>query len=637
MRFYRLRKSKWYGQVLCLVFGSLIALISNTCKVYGIIIHDLKTSMFNDDSALAYIYGIGALGYCLLPSGLLFSKYGSPKGVLLYGLLVTLLGYFSLVVSHIGCLSYMENLNSDLSKTYWAILLYGLSIALILQGGISLNLGALWTSLVCWPTCHSGLVTSIQLTFYSLGGFIMAEIYHDFFLLDGYIWPFYICYSSITLIFGSIGIYFIVLTEKNIKCQNKMASDNEYRVTIDNISDIRIEKKEQIEQDTVSDIKGNNFTNTISESEISIDNSFSEINDVSYINDIDRTKSLEFNNEEDVNNKLNDMINNSNLKNENMISSLLKNINSEIYYDFTHSDDLCATCSSTLFPTDNNKYDEKKGEDLLAMNSRYSNKSDIIDEKLRVIESSNELDILDNLSSNSNISNLYITDCENTLYRLKQKLHLLLKLETISLIGMYLFTISTGQFFGAFLQTFTFYYVPGLSHNAAVRVTQILTIVELIIRILVGFISDILEKHGILKRSTQTIILIFTMTFSLVLIKYLQPVWIVVVLGVGISYAGLYSVAPAYIRKIYSETDFAFINSFCYSMVIPGNLILSFILANMPSKYTAALQIVGFLSILPAVLMIIFKIDEIRSNNIKKKGIIEKDYNIEVDNKKNTR
>ncbi|EEA05855.1 uncharacterized protein CMU_016040 [Cryptosporidium muris RN66] len=633
MKFCRLRKSSLYNQVLCLVFGSLIALISNTCKVYGIIIHDLKISMFNDDSALAYIYGIGALGYCLLPSGLLFSKYGSPKGVLLYGLLVTLLGYFSLVVSHIGCLSYMENLNSDLSKTYWAILLYGLSIALILQGGISLNLGALWTNLVCWPTCHSGLVTSVQLTLYSLGGFIMAEIYHDFFLLDGYIWPFYICYSSITLIFGSIGIYFIVLTEKNIRCQNKMTSDNEYRVTIDNISNIKMEKKEQIEQDTVSDIKGDNFTNTISESEISIDNSFSEIN-VSYINDINRTKSLEFNNEEDLNNKLDNMINNSNLKNGNMIPSLLKNINSEIYYDFTHNDDLCDTCSSTLYPTDNNKYDEKKGNNLLVMNS---NKSDIIDEKLRVIESFNELNISDNLSSNSNISNLYITDCGDTLHGLKQKLHLLLKLETVSLIGMYLFTISTGQFFGAFLQTFTFYYVPGLSHNTAVRITQILTVVELIVRILVGFISDILEKHDMLKRSTQTIILILTMTFSLVLIKYLQPVWIVVVFGVGVSYAGLYSIAPAYIRAIYSETDFAFINSFCYSMVIPGNLILSFILANMPSKYTATLQIVGFLSILPAVLMIMFKIDEIRSNNIKRKSIIEKDYNIEVENKKNTR
>ncbi|EAK88184.1 hypothetical protein [Cryptosporidium parvum Iowa II] len=213
--------------LLLLTFGSLISLISNTSKIYSIIIEDLKKNIFKEETILSYIYSISIIGFCIIPSGILFSKPNASRNVLLYGILITLFGYISLYVTQKICIYYMMvNVLNDLSNSIIFTFLYGISFALILQGGVTLNLGSLWINLLYWPIKYSGLITSIQFTIYSIGGLSLSEIYRLCFLESGSIRHFFLTCFFISLLIGFSSIYMIINIEKKILLNNQQVFEN---------------------------------------------------------------------------------------------------------------------------------------------------------------------------------------------------------------------------------------------------------------------------------------------------------------------------------------------------------------------------------------------------------------------------
>ncbi|OII71246.1 uncharacterized protein cubi_01721 [Cryptosporidium ubiquitum] len=536
--------------LLLLTFGSLISLISNTSKIYSIIIEDLKKNVFKEETILSYIYSISIIGFCIIPSGIIFSRPNASRNVLLYGILVTLFGYISLYITQKICIYYMTvNSLSDLSNSILFVFLYGISFALILQGGVTLNLGSLWINLLYWPIKYSGLITSIQFTIYSIGGLSLSEIYRLCFLESGSIRHFFLTCFFISLLIGFFSIYMIINIEKRIKLNREVIEHEKSEEENNNtniIDDNDVDKKFNNEDcDSLL---------TREETKVEKNIEFEENNNINEIFMSNNNYFDEYNKDENINNQsvLNKMINyNSNGSIKNLIIKNDNNIN----------DDIALSPTIHIEKTDMLLENQKK-------NGKYKQIKTSIIHFLKLISN----------------------------------------LETISLIFVYLFTISTGQFFGTFIQRFSIYYIPDITKEKSIRMIQILTVIELFVRVISGYLSDLLANNRMMYKSTQTITLTLIMSLSLLLINYLKSYWLVVIFGVGFSYAGMYSIAPSYIRSLFSPTEFALVNSFCYSMVIPGNLILSLVLANTPQKYTTSLQIIGYLSLIPLSIMIAYKI-----------------------------
>ncbi|KAH7649536.1 hypothetical protein FG379_001162 [Cryptosporidium bovis] len=557
--------------LLLLVFGSTISLISNTSKIYSIIIEDLKKKVFKQETILSYIYSISIIGFCIIPSGVIFSKPNASRNVLLYGITITLSGYIFLFITQKVCIYYMNKyLISDLSNSILFIFTYGVSFALILQGGVTLNLGSLWINLLYWPIKYGGLITSIQFTIYSVGGLTLSEIYRLFFLDSGSILNFFFTCFCISIMIGFFSIYMIIIIEKRI----------------------------------INSISNGNNSNKNTTSNVDEDNNIANLSDDLINNEY---------NSDDVKEKINNKVIKYDRKG--IINFITKN-------DFNSENN------------NKNNINENEYGNTLVIDTIHQNSNNNVENirgGITVINNflDEEYELSTNIKSKRRINN--IKEFRNSICNF---ITLISNIEIISLIFVYLFTISTGQFFGTFIQRFSLYYIPNITKEKSIRMIQILTIIELFVRVLSGYISDLLDNGKILYKSTQTIILTLTMSLSLLLINYLKSNWILVIFGVGFSYAAMYSIAPSYIRSLYKQNEFALVNSFCYSMVIPGNLILSIVLANTPQKYTTSLQIIGYLSLIPLTLMTIYKIKTIYRklilNNIKKSGIKN---NIENDNR----
>ncbi|KAJ1604633.1 signal peptide containing protein [Cryptosporidium canis] len=435
----------------------------------------------------------------------------------------------------------MVNVLNDLSSSTIFIFLYGISFALILQGGVTLNLGSLWINLLYWPIKYSGLITSIQFTIYSIGGLSLSEIYRLCFLESGSIRHFFLTCFVISFLIGFFSIYMIINIEKKIILNKGEISENS---NIINDAEFNDSKKYSMED----------INSLLAMEEIDT-NQNKEIEESKSINEIFMSNDRYFD----------EYSKSENMNNQSVINKI-KNYNE-------------------------NKYTK----DLIIRSQINDN---IIQPKPKCMGRS------ENLLINQERQEKY----QHIKLSIVNFLKLISNLETISLIFVYLFTISTGQFFGTFIQRFSIYYIPGITKEKSIRMIQILTIIELFVRVISGYLSDLLANNRIMYKSTQTIILTLIMSLSLLLIDYLKSYWLVVIFGVGFSYAGMYSIAPSYIRSLFSPTEFALVNSFCYSMVIPGNLILSLVLANTPQKYTISLQIIGYLSLIPLSIMLIYKI-----------------------------
>lgn len=533
--------------LLLLTFGSLISLISNTSKIYSIIIEDLKKNVFKEETILSYIYSISIIGFCIIPSGILFSRPNASRNVLLYGILVALLGYISLYVTQKICIYYMmvNDLN-DLSSSLIFIFLYGFSFALILQGGVTLNLGSLWINLLYWPIKYSGLVTSIQFTIYSIGGLSLSEIYRLCFLESGSIRNFFLTCFIISFFIGFSSIYMIIKIEKRIVLNKQESS-------LENMTENCNSELDEIKKPNNEDIDSllEREEETCIERKVCVEKRRTSFNEVFMGND---EYFDEYNKSENINN-------------QSVVNKIINYNKSKSVKNFIIRDKSGSNNDEVNIPSSTAIYTEK-----FLINQRKKGRF----EQIKVL-------ILNFIKLISN-------------------------LEAISLIFVYLFTISTGQFFGTFIQRFSIYYIPEITKEKSIRMIQILTVIELFVRVISGYLSDLLANNRIMYKSTQTIILTLIMSLSLLLINYLKSYWLVVIFGVGFSYAGMYSIAPSYIRSLFSPTEFALVNSFCYSMVIPGNLILSLVLANTPQKYTTSLQIIGYLSLIPLLIMIIYKI-----------------------------
>ncbi|KAH8739061.1 hypothetical protein FG386_000928 [Cryptosporidium ryanae] len=549
--------------LLLLVFGSTISLISNTSKIYSIIIEDLKKKVFKQETVLSYIYSISIIGFCIIPSGVIFSKPNASRNVLLYGIIITLSGYVFLFITQKICIYYMNKyLISDLSSSIFFIFSYGISFALILQGGVTLNLGSLWINLLYWPIKYGGLITSIQFTMYSIGGLTLSEIYRLFFLDSGSILNFFLTCFCISAIIGFFSIYMIILIEKKI-INSISNSDNSNK----SITDFDDNSSNIID---LTDTLGDTFINN------------------------------EYNSDD-----IKERISNKVIKydRKGIISFIIKS-------DYIIENNSNINCQ--------NKYEDTLVIDNIKQNITTKNKIDYIKDGVTLKNNflyNKECELNEGVT-NKNIIN-DIKGFKNSVYNF---ITLISNIEIVSLIFVYLFTISTGQFFGTFIQRFSLYYIPNITKEKSIRMIQILTIIELFVRILSGYISDLLDNGQILYKSTQTIILTLTMSLSLLLINYLKSNWILVIFGVGFSYAAMYSIAPSYIRSLFKQNEFALINSFCYSMVIPGNLILSIVLANTPQKYTTSLQIIGYLSLIPFALMTVYKIKTLYVKLVYKKN-----------------
>ncbi|KAF7457160.1 putative integral membrane protein [Cryptosporidium felis] len=566
---------------LLLIFGSAISLISNTSKIYSIIIEDLKKKIFKEETILSYIYSISIIGFCIIPSGIIFSRPNASRNVLLYGILITLFGYISLYVTQRICVYYMmAYLLNDLSDSIFLIFSYGISFALILQGGVTLNLGSLWINLLYWPIKYSGLITSIQFTMYSVGGLTLSEIYRKFFLESGSIRHFFLTCFCISLFVGFLSIYMIISIEKKILSKNEIM--------------------EFIEPDNFASRFENNHLHEEEEGE--------EGEEMRHGNAL--LKELE---KQPKHSELG--VYESGCKNFNEI--LLSN--DDYYNEYSKSERI----NKQLIINKILHYERKLARNFIVRNciindqnemnqicnqKDYRSKNSGTGNALNSVLSPQE--VIDNINRDA-ISTERAQEEDSRFNKIKSSIlnfiGIISNLETISLIFVYLFTISTGQFFGTFIQRFSIYYIPNITKEKSIRMIQILTSVELFVRVISGYVSDLLANNRIMHKSTQTIILTLIMSLSLLLINYLQHYWLVVIFGVGFSYAGMYSVAPSYIRSLYSPTEFALVNSFCYSMVIPGNLILSLVLANTPQKYTTSLQIIGYLSLIPLSIMLIYK------------------------------
>ncbi|KAK9172413.1 putative integral membrane protein [Cryptosporidium meleagridis] len=457
---------------------------------------------------------------------------------------------------------------NDLSNSIIFTFLYGISFALILQGGVTLNLGSLWINLLYWPIKYSGLITSIQFTIYSIGGLSLSEIYRLCFLESGSIRHFFLTCFFISLLIGFSSIYMIINIEKKILLNNQQVFENLCK-------DTNNHSKEIIDGDG----DGDEQVIIREESNIKVEEKSSNIDEIFMSND---KYFDEYNKSENINNQ--SVVNKIIIYDKN--KSIKKLI---IKHDDDDDDDYCHHNSNS-----NSSIYLEKPENLLINHAKIN--------KYQRIKTS----ILNFIKLISN-------------------------LETISLIFVYLFTISTGQFFGTFIQRFSIYYIPDITKEKSIRMIQILTVIELFVRVISGYLSDLLANNKIMYKSTQTIILTLTMSLSLLLINYLKSYWLVVIFGVGFSYAGMYSIAPSYIRSLFKPTEFALVNSFCYSMVIPGNLILSLVLANTPQKYTTSLQIIGYLSLIPLSIMIVYKVQYLYNKCIIKNDIqdetIENDEN----------
>ncbi|KAH8583993.1 signal peptide containing with 6 transmembrane domains [Cryptosporidium sp. chipmunk genotype I] len=554
--------------LLLLTFGSLISLISNTSKIYSIIIEDLKKNVFKEEAILSYIYSISIIGFCIIPSGIIFSRPNASRNVLLYGILVTLFGYISLYVTQKICVYYMMvNVISDLSNSIVFIFLYGISFALILQGGVTLNLGSLWINLLYWPIKYSGLITSIQFTIYSIGGLSLSEIYRLCFLETGSIRHFFLTCFFISLFIGFFSIYMIINIEKRIILNTQEAFKNECEDGNSNSVGNDHDKK-------LND--GDSESLLTKEESTQVEEKSNNIDEILMSNDkyYDEYSKSENINNQSVINKIIIYDKNKSIKN-----LIIKNDDDNNNINIT-------SLSSTIYL--------EKPEKLL-INQKNMGK------------------------------------CQHIKTSILNFIKLISNLETISLIFVYLFTISTGQFFGTFIQRFSIYYIPDITKEKSIRMIQILTVIELFVRVVSGYLSDLLANNRIMYKSTQTIILTLTMSLSLLLIYYLKSYWLVVIFGVGFSYAGMYSIAPSYIRSLFRPTEFALVNSFCYSMVIPGNLILSIVLANTPQKYTTSLQIIGYLSLIPLSIMIMYKIQYLYKKCIVRNNIEDE----KIDNEEN--
>lgn len=537
--------------LLLLTFGSLISLISNTSKIYSIIIEDLKKNVFKEETILSYIYSISIIGFCIIPSGILFSKPNASRNVLLYGILVILLGYISLYVTQKICIYYMMvNMLNDLSNSITFIFLYGFSFALILQGGVTLNLGSLWINLLYWPIKYSGLITSIQFTIYSIGGLSLSEIYRLCFLDSGSILNFFLTCFIISFFIGFSSIYMIIKIEKSLVLNKQEPSPE------------NVKESDSVICNSELDVGSKRLNNE----------------------DIDSLLARE---ERSMGQKVDVKERNKNF--DEILAS-----NDEYFDEYSKSENINnqSVINKIIIYNKSNSV-----KNLIVRNESDSNNDEM------------------NIPSSAAVckEKLLINQKKKGMYEqiktpIIKFIQLISNLETISLIFVYLFTISTGQFFGTFIQRFSVYYIPEITKEKSIRMIQILTVIELFVRVISGYLSDLLSNNRIMYKSTQTIILTLIMSLSLLLINYLKSYWLIVIFGVGFSYAGMYSIAPSYIRSLFSPTEFALVNSFCYSMVIPGNLILSLVLANTPQKYTTSLQIIGYLSLIPLSIMIIYKI-----------------------------
>ncbi|KAL5368460.1 signal peptide containing protein [Cryptosporidium parvum] len=570
--------------LLLLTFGSLISLISNTSKIYSIIIEDLKKNIFKEETILSYIYSISIIGFCIIPSGILFSKPNASRNVLLYGILITLFGYISLYVTQKICIYYMMvNVLNDLSNSIIFTFLYGISFALILQGGVTLNLGSLWINLLYWPIKYSGLITSIQFTIYSIGGLSLSEIYRLCFLESGSIRHFFLTCFFISLLIGFSSIYMIINIEKKILLNNQQVFENLCEDSNNHNKEINDEDRESLTREE-SNIKVEEKSNNIDEILMSDDKYFDE-----------------YNKSENINNQ--------------------SVVNKIITYDKNKSIKQLIIKHDDSNNNNNNNHHHHHDHHNSSSNSNSNSNNSIYLEK----------------SENLLINHTKMNKYQHIKISILNFIKLISNLETISLIFVYLFTISTGQFFGTFIQRFSIYYIPDITKEKSIRMIQILTVIELFVRVISGYLSDLLANNKIMYKSTQTIILTLTMSLSLLLINYLKSYWLVVIFGVGFSYAGMYSIAPSYIRSLFKPTEFALVNSFCYSMVIPGNLILSLVLANTPQKYTTSLQIIGYLSLIPLSIMIVYKIQYLYKKCIIKNEMqdetIEDDENNDNNNK----